>query len=91
MQTVAIVVNGVVTRKAWHGSMFNIAQVTLACAAAGAVLGLFDNRPSPVTRWVPRGSDLLAIGLAGLAYFVVRATAGLRRGGAARAQVTPPA
>lgn len=73
MQTVAIVVNGVVTRKAWHRVMFNIAQVTLACAAAGAVLGIFDNRSSPVTGWVPRGSDLLAIGLAGLAYFVVRA------------------
>jgi diguanylate cyclase (GGDEF)-like protein len=72
-QTVALIVNGVVTRKAWHRVMFNIAQVTLASAAAGAVLGIFVDRPSPVTGWVPRGADLLAIGLAGLAYFVVRA------------------
>ncbi|MFC7648216.1 putative bifunctional diguanylate cyclase/phosphodiesterase [Streptosporangium lutulentum] len=73
VQTVAIVVNGVVTRKAWHRVMFNIAQVTLAAAAAAAVLGIFVDRPSPVTGWVPKGSDLLAIGLAGVAYFVVRA------------------
>ncbi|MGJ6962256.1 putative bifunctional diguanylate cyclase/phosphodiesterase [Streptosporangium sp. G11] len=72
-QAVAMVVNGAVTRKACHRVMFNIAQATLACSAAGLVLGLFGDRPVTVTSGVPEGSDLLAIGLAGLAYFVVRA------------------
>ncbi|MEV7014097.1 EAL domain-containing protein [Streptosporangium sp. NPDC051022] len=73
MQAVGIVVNSAVTRKAWHRVMFNIAQATLACAAAGAVLGVFGGRSLPEITWVPRGTDLLAIGVAGLAYFVVRA------------------
>src|SRR5690606_24134220 len=43
----ALLVNGVVTRKAWHRIMFNISQVTLASTAAAAVLGLFGARPTP--------------------------------------------
>ncbi|WP_326644088.1 EAL domain-containing protein [Streptosporangium sp. NBC_01755] len=74
LQAVAMVVNGAVTRKACHRVMFNIAQVTLACTAAWVVLGLFGDRPVTVGAGVPDGADLLAIGLAGLAYFVVRAT-----------------
>jgi diguanylate cyclase (GGDEF)-like protein len=70
MQAVGILFNGAVTRKAWHRVMFNVAQVTLACTAAGAVLALFGHRPGAA--WVPAGTDLLAIGLAGLAYFVTR-------------------
>ncbi|WP_344917981.1 putative bifunctional diguanylate cyclase/phosphodiesterase [Streptosporangium oxazolinicum] len=73
LQAVAMVVNGAVTRKACHRVMFNIAQVTLACAAAWLVLGLFGDRLVTVTSGVPEGSDLLAIGLAGLTYFTVRA------------------
>ncbi|MET8049385.1 MULTISPECIES: putative bifunctional diguanylate cyclase/phosphodiesterase [unclassified Streptosporangium] len=73
LQAVAMVVNGAVTRKACHRVMFNIAQVTLACTAAGVVLGLFGDQPVTVGAGVPDGADLLAIGLAGLAYFVVRA------------------
>src|SRR5690349_2508145 len=74
LQSVAMIVNGAVTRKAYHRVMFNIAQATLACTAAGVVLGLFgDDRPFAVTPGVPEGSDLLAIGLAGLGYFVLRA------------------
>ncbi|GAA3512670.1 diguanylate cyclase (GGDEF)-like protein [Streptosporangium album] len=72
MQAVGMVVNSVVTRKAWHRVMFNIAQATLACTAAGGVLVLLGGGPAPEASWVPRGPDLLAIGLAGLAYFVVR-------------------
>ncbi|OUC94100.1 putative bifunctional diguanylate cyclase/phosphodiesterase [Streptosporangium minutum] len=73
MQAVGMVVNCAVTRKAWHRVMFNIAQATLACTAAGLVLALFGSPPAPEVSWVPKGSDMLAIGLAGLAYFVVRA------------------
>ncbi|MEU8382049.1 EAL domain-containing protein [Streptosporangium sp. NPDC048865] len=73
LQAVAMIVNGAVTRKAYHRVLFNIAQATLACTAAGVVLGLFGDRPFAVTPGVPEGSDLLAIGLAGLGYFVLRA------------------
>ncbi|MFB4277283.1 MULTISPECIES: putative bifunctional diguanylate cyclase/phosphodiesterase [unclassified Nonomuraea] len=74
MQAVAVAMNGVVTRKAWHRVMFNIAQSTLALTAAAVVLGTFGIVPSPAAPWVPSGADLLAIALAGVAYFVTRAT-----------------
>ncbi|GIH78725.1 putative bifunctional diguanylate cyclase/phosphodiesterase [Planobispora longispora] len=73
MQTVGILVNGAVTRRAAHRILFNVAQVTLAYAAAGAVLGAFGHRPASLAARVPTGTDMLAIGLAGLAYFVARA------------------
>ncbi|MGW2158323.1 putative bifunctional diguanylate cyclase/phosphodiesterase [Nonomuraea sp. NPDC001699] len=73
MQAVAIAMNGVVTRKAWHRVMFNVAQSTLALTAAAVVLGLFGVVPGPAVPWVPRGADLPAIVLAGVAYFVTRA------------------
>ncbi|MFC4060771.1 putative bifunctional diguanylate cyclase/phosphodiesterase [Planomonospora corallina] len=73
MQTVGILVNGAVTRKAWHRTLFNLAQVTLAATAAGVVLVVFGHRPASETAWVPEGEDLLAIGMAALAYFTVRA------------------
>ncbi|GAA5041676.1 diguanylate cyclase (GGDEF)-like protein [Thermocatellispora tengchongensis] len=73
LHAVAVAVNGVVTRKAWHRVMFNIAQVTLASTAAAVVLGLFGVRPGPGHPWVPTGADLLPIALAGAAYFLARA------------------
>jgi diguanylate cyclase (GGDEF)-like protein len=74
MQAVAVAMNGVVTRKAWHRVMFNIAQATLALTAAAVVLGTFGIVPSPAAPWEPGGADLPAITLAGIAYFVTRAT-----------------
>ncbi|WP_219465930.1 putative bifunctional diguanylate cyclase/phosphodiesterase [Nonomuraea rhizosphaerae] len=73
MQAVAVAMNGIVTRKAWHRVMFNIAQSTLALTAAAVVLGLFGIVPSPAVPWTPTGGDLLAIALAGVAYFATRA------------------
>ncbi|MFI7449066.1 putative bifunctional diguanylate cyclase/phosphodiesterase [Nonomuraea sp. NPDC049714] len=73
LQAVAIAVNGVATRKAWHRVMFNVAQSTLALTAAAVVLGAFGIMPSAVAPWVPSGADLPAIGLAGVAYFATRA------------------
>ncbi|GGP00675.1 EAL domain-containing protein [Nonomuraea glycinis] len=73
LQAVAIAVNGVVTRKAWHRVMFNVSQSTLALTAAAVVLGAFGIMPSAVAPWVPSGADLPAIGLAGVAYFATRA------------------
>ncbi|NRQ33513.1 EAL domain-containing protein [Nonomuraea sp. NN258] len=74
MQAVAVAMNGVVTRKAWHRVMFNIGQSTLALTAAAVVLGLFGIVPSPAVPWTPAGDDLVAIALAGVAYFAGRAT-----------------
>ncbi|GGS58369.1 GGDEF-domain containing protein [Planobispora rosea] len=73
MQTVALLVNGAVTRRAPHRILFNVAQVTLAYAAAGVVLGVFGHQPASLAARTPTGVDMLAIGLAGLAYFVARA------------------
>ncbi|MFI0419420.1 putative bifunctional diguanylate cyclase/phosphodiesterase [Spongiactinospora sp. 9N601] len=73
LHAVAVLVNGVVTRKAWHRVMFNIAQVTMAGTAAAAVLTAFGIRPSPLAPWVPGGGDLIAIVFAAAAYFLVRA------------------
>ncbi|GHH70678.1 GGDEF-domain containing protein [Streptosporangium violaceochromogenes] len=73
MQAVGMVVNGAVTRKAWHRVLFNIAQATLACAAAGAVLVMLGGHLVRDVLWVPQGPDMPAIVLAGLAYFAVRA------------------
>ncbi|NUW45248.1 putative bifunctional diguanylate cyclase/phosphodiesterase [Nonomuraea rhodomycinica] len=72
-QCVAVAINGVVTRRAWHRVMFNTAQSTLALTAAAVVLGVFGIVPSPAQPWVPEGADLPAIGIAGVAYFAVRA------------------
>ncbi|MET8863191.1 EAL domain-containing protein [Nonomuraea sp. NPDC004580] len=72
MQAVAVTINGVVTRKSWHRVMFNIAQSSLALIAAAVVLGTFGIVPSPAVPWVPKGGDLLAIALSGVAYFLVR-------------------
>jgi diguanylate cyclase (GGDEF)-like protein len=73
MQAVAVVVNGVATRKAWHRVMFNIAQSTLALTAAAVTLGVFGIAPSAAAPWVPGAADLPAIVLAGVAYFATRA------------------
>ncbi|MGI5273845.1 putative bifunctional diguanylate cyclase/phosphodiesterase [Nonomuraea sp. CA-218870] len=73
MQAVAITVNAMVTRKAWHRAMFNVAQSTLALTAAAVVIGAFGHVPSPAVPWVPSGDDLPAIVLSGLAYFTIRA------------------
>ncbi|MEW9551535.1 putative bifunctional diguanylate cyclase/phosphodiesterase [Nonomuraea sp. NPDC050783] len=74
LQAVAVALNGVLTRKAWHRVMFNIAQSTLALTAAAVVLGAFGIVPSPAAPWEPGVPDLVPIALAGIAYFVTRAT-----------------
>ncbi|MFG1945051.1 putative bifunctional diguanylate cyclase/phosphodiesterase [Nonomuraea sp. NPDC048826] len=73
LQAAAITVNGIVTRRSWHRVMFNIAQSALALTAAAVVIGAFGHAPSPAVPWVPRGDDLLAIALSGVAYFTTRA------------------
>ncbi|GAA4207776.1 putative bifunctional diguanylate cyclase/phosphodiesterase [Microbispora amethystogenes] len=73
MQAVAVVVSGLVHRRAWHRVLFNLAQVTLACTAAAGALAAFGAHPQPRSPWTPDGLDIPAIALAAAAYFVVRA------------------
>ncbi|MEV4888329.1 EAL domain-containing protein [Nonomuraea sp. NPDC055795] len=73
MQVVGVVMNGVVTRKAWHRVVFNVGQSTLALTAAAVVLGVFGIVPTPAVPWVPSGADLVPIALSGIAYFITRA------------------
>ncbi|WP_084960022.1 putative bifunctional diguanylate cyclase/phosphodiesterase [Thermoactinospora rubra] len=73
MQAAAVLMNGVVTRRAWHRVLFNTSQSTLALTAAAVVLGLFGIVPAPAQPWVPAGTDMLAIAVSGVAYFVTRA------------------
>ncbi|RJL25097.1 putative bifunctional diguanylate cyclase/phosphodiesterase [Bailinhaonella thermotolerans] len=71
LQAVAIVVSGIVTRKAWFRVAFNAAQLTLGFAAASGVLRLAGIRPDPAAPWVPSGRDIGVVLLAGVAYFLV--------------------
>ncbi|MGI5154929.1 putative bifunctional diguanylate cyclase/phosphodiesterase [Microbispora sp. CA-102843] len=73
MQAVAVVVSGLVHRRAWHRVLFNLAQVTLACTAAAAAFAAFGAHPAPRVPWTPDGGDIPAIALAAAAYFAVRA------------------
>ncbi|WP_405086784.1 putative bifunctional diguanylate cyclase/phosphodiesterase [Microbispora sp. NBC_01389] len=73
MQAVAVVVSGLVHRRAWHRVLFNLAQVTLACTAAAGALAAFGAHPRPRSPWTPDGLDIPAVALAAAAYFVVRA------------------
>src|SRR5215471_11500713 len=50
---------------------FNMAQVTLSLGAAGLVLSAAGTHRPPLAPWLPEGGQLLAVALAGLAYFVV--------------------
>ncbi|GLX97546.1 EAL domain-containing protein [Herbidospora sp. NBRC 101105] len=72
MQAVAMLVSGLVHKRAWHRIAFNIAQVTLACLAAAVTFGMFGVHSRPTHTWTPTGADIPAIVLAGLAYFLVR-------------------
>jgi diguanylate cyclase (GGDEF)-like protein len=71
LQAVAAIISGVFRRRAVHRTAFNVAQYTLSFAAAAAVLALFRISPRPSAVWVPDGPDLLAVGCAGVTYFLV--------------------
>ncbi|NED56881.1 hypothetical protein G3I24_39110, partial [Micromonospora aurantiaca] len=60
---------GIFRGRAPHRIAFNAAQYTLSLAAAQLVLALFGNLATPSDLWVPHGSDLPAIALAGAVYF----------------------
>src|SRR5690606_25313512 len=72
LQAAALIVTGLMHRRAWHRMLFNLAMVTLACTAAAVVLHAFGIDPLPGSPWVPDGAGIPAIVLAGVAYFIVR-------------------
>jgi diguanylate cyclase (GGDEF)-like protein len=71
MQSIAAVVCGVLRRRAPHRTAFNVAQLATSLGAATLVLMAFGITACPVHPWVPEGSDLLPVALAGTAYFIV--------------------
>ncbi|WP_424535966.1 putative bifunctional diguanylate cyclase/phosphodiesterase [Sphaerisporangium viridialbum] len=72
IHSLGLVVNGLSHHRAWHRTVFNVAQVSLASTAAAVVLAAFGHHPNPATPWVPEGTDITAVALAAVAYFVVR-------------------
>jgi diguanylate cyclase (GGDEF)-like protein len=65
---------GMLQRRAPHRTAFNAAQFTISLGAASLVLRSFGIHPTPHATWLPGGSDLLVVGAAALAYFLVNIT-----------------
>ncbi|MFB4310799.1 putative bifunctional diguanylate cyclase/phosphodiesterase [Actinomadura sp. GTD37] len=74
LQAVAVITCGILRGRAPHRIAFNAAQYTLSLAAAQLVLALFGDLATPSSLWVPHGSDLPAIALAGAVYFACNDT-----------------
>ena len=74
VQAAASVVGGAAGRKTWWRTLFNVSQFTLSLGAACVVLQIFDVVPTPDRPWTPSVSYLVAILLAGIAYFTVNLT-----------------
>ena len=71
MQAIATVIADRTNHKAWWRTAFNVAQYSLSYGAAAVVLAWFGRSASPGSPVHLGGSDLIAVILAGLAYFVV--------------------
>ncbi|MES9542788.1 MULTISPECIES: bifunctional diguanylate cyclase/phosphodiesterase [unclassified Actinomadura] len=74
LQAVAVVTCGIFRARSPHRIAFNVAQYTLSLAAAQFVLALSGDVATPSQLWVPHGSDLPAIALAGAVYFACNDT-----------------
>ncbi|CNF95067.1 diguanylate cyclase/phosphodiesterase [Mycobacterium tuberculosis] len=74
LQAIAVITCGIFRGRAPHRIAFNAAQYTLSLAAAQLVLALFGDLATPSDLWVPHGSDLPAIALAGAVYFACNDT-----------------
>src|ERR1051326_5341714 len=71
MRCVISVASALIGRTAPFRAAFNVAQYTLSLGAAGLVLAVAGIHPQPRAPWMPGGGQLLAIGLAAVAYFAV--------------------
>ncbi|MDX6428549.1 MAG: hypothetical protein QOE54_915, partial [Streptosporangiaceae bacterium] len=74
LQTVAVLVCGVLRRRAPHRNVFNAAQFMVSMGAASLVLAAFGKTGSAAHPWVPHGTDLPIIALAGATYFLMNDT-----------------
>ncbi|GLZ05320.1 GGDEF-domain containing protein [Actinomadura sp. NBRC 104412] len=74
LQAVAATTCGVLRGRSPHRIAFNAAQYTLSLGAAHLVLVLYGVQAGPTSLWVPQGSDLPAIALAGAVYFAGNVT-----------------
>jgi diguanylate cyclase (GGDEF)-like protein len=71
MRCVISIASALAGRGAPFRAAFNVAQYTLSLGAAGLVLAVAGIHPQPLAPWMPGGGQLLAIGLAAVAYFAV--------------------
>jgi diguanylate cyclase (GGDEF)-like protein len=74
--TITMLTRGALYRQALHRNLFNAAQHVVTLGASWLVLQAFDIDATPLHPWTftepsLRTSELLAVGLAGLAYLVV--------------------
>ncbi|WP_141577689.1 bifunctional diguanylate cyclase/phosphodiesterase [Actinomadura sp. WMMA1423] len=74
LQAVAVITCGIFRGRSPHRIAFNVSQYTLSLAAAQFVLALSGDMATPSRLWVPHGSDLPAIALAGAVYFACNDT-----------------
>lgn len=74
LQAIATLVAELVARRAWHRTLFNIAQYTVSLGAAAGVLLVAGVHATPADPWVPDGRRLLLVAAAAAAYFVVNQT-----------------
>lgn len=74
LQAVAVVTCGIFRGRTPHRIAFNVAQYTLSLGAAQLALALTGDLATPSALWVPAGSDLPAIALAGTVYFICNDT-----------------
>ncbi|GAB3208053.1 putative bifunctional diguanylate cyclase/phosphodiesterase [Marinactinospora thermotolerans] len=70
VQAIATVIAGVARGHALHRIAFNVAQYGLSFGAAGAVIRLLFPETAHMP-WVPEGTGLVVVALAGAAYFLV--------------------
>src|SRR6266702_202296 len=70
IRTTSCLVVGLAQRKAAHRWLFNAAQTTLSMASAGLALAVTGIHPAPARPYVPSGTELPLVLLAGLTYFL---------------------
>ncbi|MGN6522147.1 MAG: putative bifunctional diguanylate cyclase/phosphodiesterase [Actinomycetes bacterium] len=75
LMAIGVVVTGVVRKRAWFRTAFNIGQYTISLAAASGVLAVFGYHASPQHPHVPAIADLPVIVASIVAYFVVNNSA----------------
>ena len=71
LHATATVVTRLVRRQALFRVTFNVAQYMLSFGAAALALLAFGIHASPMHPWVPDGAHLVAMAVAGAAYFIV--------------------